>query len=73
MMTVLDPCIDCSHGIVKRPFYESCNQEKYNSTVPPTYDLTKVTCPNVMFLGKWADLCNVWDPHVCLFAATFGT
>eukprot|EP00878_Enallax_costatus_P034540 GHUV01038302.1.p1 GENE.GHUV01038302.1~~GHUV01038302.1.p1 ORF type:complete len:290 (+),score=48.85 GHUV01038302.1:665-1534(+) len=40
------------HGIDKKPFYESCNQEKYNSTEPPIYDLTKITAPNLMFLGE---------------------
>jgi hypothetical protein len=41
------------HGFQPKPFRESCNQAEYGSSVPPAYDLTKVTAPTIMFLGEW--------------------
>jgi hypothetical protein len=43
---------DARHGFQPKPFRETCNQAEYGSTVPPAYDLTKVTAPTVMFLGE---------------------
>ncbi|KAF6258125.1 Alpha/Beta hydrolase protein [Scenedesmus sp. NREL 46B-D3] len=37
------------HGFKPKPFKETCNAAKYGSTVPPAYDLTKVTAPVVIF------------------------
>lgn len=37
-----------------RPFHESCNQQKYGSTVPPEYNLGAITAPQVWYAcGHW--------------------
>eukprot|EP00879_Flechtneria_rotunda_P000554 GHRR01000660.1.p1 GENE.GHRR01000660.1~~GHRR01000660.1.p1 ORF type:complete len:576 (+),score=135.60 GHRR01000660.1:200-1927(+) len=39
-------------GFIPKPFKETCNQYAYGTLVPPAYDFTKVTCPNVIFSGE---------------------